>query len=420
MSKRSWLDSLLFWRKPQDNIADNITITEDPDISDYEDTVEYYTPKEASKREQHTDIPLEHRTAPSIRSQNVGKGRLASKHQLDLVDEGDRLWSTPPCSNADGRTPVTSTPCKEMTPQWTKKRRVDFEDPTMDSVNFQSTSNLTGQRKQRRPAEFDGEKIEWPDYKELFETTASYNGWNEQEKVEQLKMSLRGQALKALTDASSADKHSYTLLCTALQQRFCPPEGALTYRMMFRNRTQTSLENASQYGYDLQRLVNRAFTQASYLDRQEHLVDQFMHGLKDEKMQEHVIFHHPQNINEAIQLATEYESWQGRKTKAVQKPMVMAAKVNTEGNSAAMEETKQLVGTVEKLVDKFEGLATVLSKMNTSDQRGRRDWSKVECYNCHQKGHIARNCQVPKAPVNSNPNHATSQNVGATTGNHSN
>ena len=79
-------------------------------------------------------------------------------------------------------------------------------------------------KKLKEPEKYSGSAggMEWPHYLSLFEEVAAWNGWGPIEKAKQLKMSCRGEALRAIHDLPVEYHHSYQALVDCLQRRFYP------------------------------------------------------------------------------------------------------------------------------------------------------------------------------------------------------
>ena len=81
-----------------------------------------------------------------------------------------------------------------------------------------------GKKKLKEPDKYAGSAngIEWSHYLSLFEEVAAWNEWDESEKAKQLKMSCRGEALRAIHDLPMEIHHRYQHLVDCLQHRFYP------------------------------------------------------------------------------------------------------------------------------------------------------------------------------------------------------
>jgi len=244
---------------------------------------------------------------------------------------------------------------------------------------------------------FDGEKMEWPDYRELFETMADYNRWGVKERAIQMRMNLRGNALSVLSDLGTQEKGDYGLLCQALERRFSPQEKRHTYKMEFRHRNKQATESASEYGFALRRLANKAFPDLTRENLEMWLTDQFIQGLSDEELHDHVFLKHPQDLNEAIRWATEWESLHAIRRRVAKKPQVAIA-TGQSGGSQDIKDLTQAVSDMQKqlnqlMLDRAGGKTTPGTDLGGGRNRGRNTDSRgPRCYTCGIMGHISRNC----------------------------
>lgn len=68
---------------------------------------------------------------------------------------------------------------------------------------------------------------DFQDYILHFDQVATWNGWNDYEKAQQLSMCLRGNAHKVLADLTLNQINNYSEIRSALMQRFNPSEEKL-------------------------------------------------------------------------------------------------------------------------------------------------------------------------------------------------
>ena len=203
-------------------------------------------------------------------------------------------------------------------------------------------------RKQHEPDKFDGERTEWSDYIQHFETVAEWNGWSYEEKGMQLAMSLQGQAQRVLGDvAHYGGTEDYECLLHELSRRFNPVERETTYRIEFRNRVRKASESVMEFGYTLRRLAVRAFPNIPHDCQEQWVLDQFVLGLDRPELKKHVQFGHPRTLNEAISLAMEYESFEygdGQK-RFMSKPVNRGrdGQVNQLGKAASKDDLLQKI-----------------------------------------------------------------------------
>ena len=158
----------------------------------------------------------------------------------------------------------------------------------------------------KEPDKFDGISTDWRDY---FESVATWNRWTSNEMAQQLVMSFRDSAQKILSDLHPNQIGDYNALVAVLANRFNPAERISAYRCEFRNRRQQKQESAADFGYNLQKLCVRAYPTVSPDAREIYIIDQFIHGLIKPDVCSHVQFSHPNSINSAIALAIEFEAF---------------------------------------------------------------------------------------------------------------
>ena len=275
------------------------------------------------------------------------------------------------------------------------------------SVGSRSSMNLDPERRQRtkqKPEKFDGNS-DWADYLKHFEMVSLWNGWREDEKAVQLSMSLTGTARQAWADSFSDPQASlsYDSLVSALTQRFKPDGHEEAYKAEFRRKTKTKEESFLEFGHRLRRLAIRAFPKINHESREELVVDQFLMGLIDPEMRRHVSLAHPRNVDQAITLATEFETLtQSLKGVMIAKPKQVAAISDPSTASGNNQTTDDLLKTLIELVTKQN------QAKSRPQNRPQGNKSQIICYLCDQKGHIARQCpgkpqaQPSEVPVTQN------------------
>ena len=182
--------------------------------------------------------------------------------------------------------------------------------------------NVHPSRKQREPDKFDGKTLEWPDYYKHFETVAVWNGWSDSEKAMQLIMSLRGEALRILSDITPGAESNYIALVDELNRTYNPAERQTAWKLEFRNRMRKTNESVTEYALALKRLASKAFCNMASDVLEQWVMDQFGIGLGNLELRRHVQFGHPRTLNEAISLAVEYEAFEPSSGDRVRKPNV--------------------------------------------------------------------------------------------------
>ena len=174
-------------------------------------------------------------------------------------------------------------------------------------------SPVTGnrnQRKQKEPDKFEGDKVEWADFIAHFDMVARWNDWTYTEKGLQLTTCLRGKAQKALSSIAESQRSDYEAKKSALEKRLSPPDRKNLFRAVFHQRKRESKESLMDYGSDLMLLAQRAYPEFSYTTLDQVAYYQFIRGLPDVDMKRHVDLGSSSSLDEAINLATQYESFE--------------------------------------------------------------------------------------------------------------
>ena len=254
-------------------------------------------------------------------------------------------------------------------------------------------------RRSKEPDKFDGKSVDWRDYMVHFENVSNWNGWDDVEKSQQLVMSLRGSAQKLFSDLRLDQMNNYHYMVQDLNRRFNPAERGTAYRCEYRNRKQQKSETVSEYGYALQRLCIQAFQCIPPEAREIYIIDQYINGLTRPEIRSHVQYRHPKTIDSAIALAVEFEAFESSQG-ILRKPRFEdKLEVNSINENATMQELYKMIENLTKTINRGNR-----SRSNSRDRSSSRDRSNtkkgygdIECYNCHELGHIAPKCPKKKS-----------------------
>ena len=94
--------------------------------------------------------------------------------------------------------------------------------------------------------------------------------------------------------------------------QFDPEQRESLKRVEFRNRHKKLDETVVEYGFALIRLVTSAYPSLSQEAKEDLCVEQFITGLPTKEIQQHIQFGRPKSMEQAIALATEFESFKGK------------------------------------------------------------------------------------------------------------
>ena len=255
-------------------------------------------------------------------------------------------------------------------------------------TNFVPAVAPIGRTKQK-PEKFDSSS-DWSDYLNHFEMVSLWNGWSEEGKAVQLSMSLTSAARQVRSNSFCDGRIplTYGFLVSALTQRFKPEGQEKAFKAEFRHIVRRRDENFLEFGHNLRRLAIKAFPRINHVSREELVVDQFLVGLSEVDMRRHIGFSHPANVDQAITLATEFETvTQSFTSPLAAKPKQVAA-VSDAGATFGTGQGSSTDELLKVLIDLVKNQNVGQNPRN--GPRGKNP--NIVCYNCQNKGHIAKNC----------------------------
>ena len=284
--------------------------------------------------------------------------------------------------------------------------------------NYLPQSTTSCNKKEVHPDNFDGsEKTEWSDYLVHFEQCAKWNQWSDAQKAQMLSIHLRGEAQRLLSGLTVAQLGNFNAIKQILSDRYEPKEKDVAFRCQFRYRKREKGENASDYGYHLNRLAQKAYPNLTLSQLEVHVIDQFITGLNNYDLQKHVQFGHPKTLNEAISLATEYEALESSVDR-IKKPKAdveTVARIVTHGSDKQFAENitmEQLHKLIEKKLNLLTASSRSRSKSPSASFKQEQNATKSEpkskamgkqtpkselyCNYCKRNNHNIENCRTRK------------------------
>ena len=249
--------------------------------------------------------------------------------------------------------------------------------------------STASRRKQKEPDTFDGNTVQFRDYIVHFERVGKWNNWSEEDMARQLAMALRGDAQKLLSDLTDDQLESYNYLKCVLSKRYDPTERLISHRCEFRSRKRLPNETPSDYAHALKRIASLAFPEIPSQYREVQIQEQYLLGLGNNTLREHVMFKNPKSLEEAVAFTIEYESIKGLNSHP-NKPI----QNNDSGLNAAVKTqtftTEQLTKSdVTTLLDR---LTLCIEMLEKTAKRKEKVTSAIRCYTCNTPGHLSRNC----------------------------
>lgn len=260
------------------------------------------------------------------------------------------------------------------------------------------------------PEPFDG-TTSWEEWSFHFENVANVNAWDDAQKLQWIRVRLTGRAQKALQHLPEAAQATYPATKAALKARFDPESRQTRYQAEFQARRKKPSEGWADFAEDLQSLVDKAYPALQNEARERLAINSYLQQLTDPQVAFSVRQKRPETLDDAVAATLEMESYA--------LPTAHAGVVSTlqpepesepeTASVAAIDPIERLTNIVQRLTEQVETLKLETSKAahppadSNPDRRGWRGRGirrqsagprafDGECWNCHRRGHIARNC----------------------------
>jgi hypothetical protein len=266
----------------------------------------------------------------------------------------------------------------------------------------EAVEELTSQADNRRrpkvlPDHFDGKK-DWRQYLAHFDTVASLNGWSARERAQYLSVSLRGEACVILQSLNPEEKCVYFLLCEAIERRLNPGNKVNLYRSQLRSRIRKEKESLPQLAQSIRMLAAQAYPNADRELFESLCCDHFLDAVGDSDIRTMLSLTQNQKFDDLIGMAVQIEA--NKTVERQRNPRRFVREVQQvvleEENAFCNEvyrgnKTGNTEIQLKSLQEMLESLKKELNEMKKGNIKN-RDWSQVECYHCHEKGHVKTRC----------------------------
>jgi len=184
-------------------------------------------------------------------------------------------------------------------------RRKCEEDGSSDEGNKATTAR---DRHRIRLRTFDGTGT-FETFWAYFENCASYNRWNDADKLAHLKASLVGDAGQVLWDSDPTSVNTLSKLVQLLKARFGGSRQADKHRMELRLRRRKSGETLTVLHRDIRRLMALAHPSLTETAREEIACDYFVDALDNPDFALKVHERAPSTLDDALRVALQLEAW---------------------------------------------------------------------------------------------------------------
>ena len=251
---------------------------------------------------------------------------------------------------------------------------VRFKEPLYDNyvppgVTVRQKSDQT--KKPAQPAAAKGSNTarvkaatSWLDYKSHFDACSRINQWSENEKGLYLAVALRGQAQGILVDLPIDKQQDYKSLVKALEQRFVPPNQTELYRVPLTERRQKPAESLPELSQAIRRLVNLAYPTVPENVRDTLAKQHFIEALSDSKMRLRIKQSRPQNLNDAIRLAVELETFNRAERRVTEGPSYLRTTAADSTAGKVSDKTKDQTDMMKLMTDMQKRLSDLQRDVN--------------------------------------------------------
>ena len=161
-------------------------------------------------------------------------------------------------------------------------------------------------QKQITPEPFKGD-VHLQEYLGQFESCATWNGWNDKQKAQQLFMCLRGRARGVIRQKDEWQKITYQELVGRLEAIFSGQSEV--YLAQLRGRQQQPQESVQDFAQAIRKLTDDAYVGMAEEARNRIARDNFMANLRDREIRSAVHLSRPTSMEEAIRTALETEAF---------------------------------------------------------------------------------------------------------------
>lgn len=165
------------------------------------------------------------------------------------------------------------------------------------------------QRPLMTPDRYNGTTA-WQEYYQHFEACREVNEWSEEIAAHFLIASLKGSALRVISDLDSHQKGSYRELIRLLDRRFGPGQQAENYLIELRHRKQGQKESLQELGQTIHELAVKAYPEIPAVSRDRLERNHFLDAVESQTVREGIYRARPQSLDQAIQAAVETESFE--------------------------------------------------------------------------------------------------------------
>ena len=271
-----------------------------------------------------------------------------------------------------------------------------------------------GGRHGTRPGDFKSEpkvslpiykgKAEWRTFWLQFERLAQRFGWGSEETLDRLVSCLREEALDHFAALPTEVQRDLYLTTLSFTRRFDDHRLPETYRASLQTLKKQSKESLEEFAARVRKLVTKAYPGiAGSAILEDMTIEHLVGGLTDQTLMYDVLTKKPRTVEEALDLIQWQESCKG-----IQKRRLgvrqLAVDYTSDDDELPVRRINGKAYVTEERLNQFgrelrdglvKDLRQELKRGPSGPRQGRRNanWKEsVECFRCHELGHILREC----------------------------
>ncbi len=238
-------------------------------------------------------------------------------------------------------------------------------------TNFSSCRNR--RRKHLEAEKYDG-KTDLNDYLRHFEKISKWNEWTLAEKAMQLGMHLHEGAEKTFDSLPENEKNDYFKIVSCLRRNYGQMNQAFLYQEKFWQRKKLVTEGLVNYAQDIQDFSLKAFGDMVNIQSpgfNKMLVHRFVSGLGDEDSAKWVHMQHATDLNDAVKIARDLESFDEVHNRPMLKPKShgINAVVNRSENDECLKILKQISEGLAGNTQQLQNMAAKLEKTSSENKQ---------------------------------------------------
>ena len=232
-----------------------------------------------------------------------------------------------------------------------------------------------------------------------FNEIADHNRWGEVERRLRLGIALRGPATRGI------DGETYAIMCEQLHKQYALTEDVASRLLKDIKRERN--ENVFQFSQRVTQLVHKVYPELSTAQQEQQVKRELISTVpQGSQLAWTLRLTPPGSLEEVVDVMNKYETFSGQshvsrlgteKVTALEDQVAKQAAAQLASQEAMMRQfaamqsnlMEQLMTTQKQMVEvQKEVLANLRSKPSNRQE--------VRCFNCHEKGHYARDCSKPK------------------------